>query len=79
MGLWVERVRSATGYYSGPSTTETTYKAGNVKPTPDTFPPAVSHGGMGDSYSTSRTFVFTIADQATTSSMNTNAISGGRR
>ena len=29
----------ATGYYAGPSTTETTYKVGNVKPTPDTFPP----------------------------------------
>ena len=33
---------------------------------------------MGDSYSTSRTFVFTIADQGDPASgMNTNAISGG--
>jgi FlaG/FlaF family flagellin (archaellin) len=44
------------------SSGSTTYKVGNVAPTPDTSAPTMDHGTMRDSHSKSRTFTYTIAD-----------------
>ena len=53
----------SAGYYGRmASSGSTTYKVGNVAPTPDTSAPTMDHGTMRDSHSKSRTFTYTIAD-----------------
>ena len=53
----------SAGYYGRmASSGSTTYKVGNVAPTPDTSAPVLDHGGMRDSHSKSRTFTYTISD-----------------
>ena len=44
------------------SSGSTTYKVGNVAPTPDTSAPDMDHGVMRDSHSKTRTFTYTISD-----------------
>ena len=53
----------SAGYYGRMATSGgTTYKVGNVAPTPDTSAPTMDHGTMRDSHSKSRTFTYTISD-----------------
>ena len=53
----------SAGYYGRmASSGGTTYKVGNVAPTPDTSAPTLDHGTMRDSHSKSRTFTYTISD-----------------
>ena len=53
----------SAGYYGRmASSGTTTYKVGNVAPTPDTSAPIMDHGTMRDSHSKSRTFTYTISD-----------------
>ena len=53
----------SAGYYGRmASSGSTTYKVGNVAPTPDTSAPTMDHGTMRDSHSKSRTFTYTISD-----------------
>ena len=53
----------SAGYYGRMATSGgTTYKVGNVAPTPDTTAPTMDHGQMRDSHSKSRTFTYTISD-----------------
>ena len=53
----------SAGYYGRMANSGgTTYKVGNVAPTPDTSAPNMDHGTMRDSHSKSRTFTYTISD-----------------
>ena len=53
----------SAGYYGRmASSGSTTYKVGNVAPTPDTSAPDLDHGVMRDSHSKTRTFTYTISD-----------------
>jgi hypothetical protein len=49
-------------YQSQDSSGVTQYKTSNVKPTPDTFAPEMTHGTLMDSHSKTRTFTYTILD-----------------